>query len=216
MYITQSPRYLGPLLFVMLVAILVSLTGGAASAQEAAGDDYGTWYVQGTAAKLGGLLDASGSGISGRIDNCVRGTQTCEDRDGFLIYFGNMAGAEMHATYTVSVDTSVPDLVITVSTFYDSLHIEEYAAFLRTDVRVFAEEIGLNPVCDALNPDFPIKVCDLVQKVPVGHIFARNSDGGNSVTFTPVAGDIGAYLIMLRSDDIHASGTYWIAVSSGS
>ena len=213
MVIRQSPRYLVPLLFVTLIALLASLAGGAASAQDAAGDDFGTWYVQGTAAKLGGFLDASGSGLRGRIDNCVRGTQTCEDRDGFLIYFGNMAGAGMNATYTVSLDTLVPDMVITVSTFYDSLHIEEYAAFRHVDVRVFAEEIGLNPVCDALNPDFPIKVCDLVQKVPVGRIFASNSAGSNSVSFTPVPGDIGAYLIMVRSDDIHAHGTYWIAVS---
>lgn len=217
MEIIRTPRYLVPVVFIMLAALLVGSTGGAASAQESNGDDFGIWYTQGRARQRGGFLDASGLAASGRIDPCTQGpNQTCEDRDGFLIYFGNFAGGRMDASYTVHVDSSVPDLVITVGTYYDSRHIEEYAEFLYTDVREFAELVGLNPVCNALQSDFPFKVCHNVSTVPIGRGIATSSVGSNSVTFTPVPGDIGAYLIIIRSDNIYASGDYSIAVTMNS
>ena len=213
MTIRHTPRFLIPLFLTTLVAILVTLTNGIASAQDARGDDYGIWYVQGTAREPGGFLAPADTAI-GYIDSCSQSPgQICEDRDGFLVYFGDSPDIAMDSSYTLSVWSEFPNPVITVSTFYDSLHIAEYAEFLDIDVREFARKVGLEPVCDALRPEFPVLVCDNVQTIPIGRIFAWNSNGGDELTFTPVPGDIGAYLVVIRADDIFATGLYVITLT---
>ena len=114
----------------------------------------------------------------------------------------------MDRSYTIYVESQFDNPKIEVSTFYDSLYIEEHAAYIGEDVREFASRVGLDPICDHLDPDFPIKVCDNVQTIPIGRIFAHNEPGSRMLTFRPVAGDIGAYLITVSSFDYMATGQY--------
>lgn len=216
MTLRQTPRYFMQLICAMLFACL---TSGLATAQDAAGDDYGLWYTQGTAAEPGGMLRLSSADDArrlGYIDSCIRPNhQICEDRDAFLVYFGNSPDYSMDRDYTVSLVTEIPNMVITVSTFYDSLHIEDYAEFVGMDTREFGNQIGLDSDCDASFSDLP-PVCGNVQTKAIGEILARNERGSNTMTFRPVPGDIGAYLVMISAEDDFATGRYTVGVEPAS
>ena len=71
MTIKHPLKFFAPLLLLALLATLAAATGGVASAQDAAGDDYGIWYVQGTARARGGHL-LVGIKKEGTIEPCIR------------------------------------------------------------------------------------------------------------------------------------------------
>ena len=211
MTIKHPLKFLAPLLLLALLATLAAATGGVASAQDAAGDDFGIWYVQRTARARGGHLLVN-INSEGTIEPCIRNGFGCEERDSFLSYFGNSEDMSMDRSYTIHVASHFDNPKIEVSTFYDSLYIEEHAAYIFEDVREFASRVGLDPICDHLDRDFPIKVCDNVQTIPIGRIFAHNEPGSRTLTFRPVAGDIGAYLITISSFDRTATGQYTVTL----
>lgn len=209
MTIRHAPGFPISPLFGLLILLLAGLCGNLASAQDAVGDDYGIWYAKGSARERGSFIWRSAP-TDGKIEFCIRYDRFCEERDGFLTYFGIDADQALGRSYTIVVRSGFPNPRIEVSTFYDSLYIEDYALQLGMDVRDFAERVGLNPICDGLLTDFPIQVCDNVQMIPVGQIFAVNEFGTHELVFKPVPGDIGAYLITVSAYDFRDTGQYTI------
>ena len=182
-----------------LLTIAFAVAHGSVSAQDNAGDDYGIWYVQGEAQSRGGFLFPDVI-VSGNIHEPLDKAAFTPDRDGFLIFLGEDDAFSIDRSYFVGLDARFDDPLITVSTFYDSPYLEEYARLLGTEVESLADRLGLESASHS------------VQTVPVGHPVARNARGTSFLTFAPVPGDIGAYLIVIASYQATAHGDYHVTL----
>ena len=182
-----------------LLTIAFAVATGGVSAQDNADDDYGIWYVQGEAQSRGGFL-FPGVIVSGNIHEPLDEAAFTPDRDGFLIFLGEDDAFSSDRSYFVGLDARFDDPLITVSTFYDSPYLEDYASNFGYEAEAFARQLGLESASDS------------VQTVPVGHTVARNERGTSFLTFAPVPGDIGAYLIIIASYEATAHGDYHITL----
>ena len=199
MTLTRVHQVFTRLTILVLLTILFAIAIGGGSAQDNADDDYGIWYEQGEAQSRGGFL-VPGVIASGNIHEPLDRAAFTPDRDGFLLYLGEDDAFSIDRSYFVGLDARFDDPLITVSTFYDSPYLEDYARILDIEVESLAGRLGLESASDS------------VQTVPVGHPVARNERGTTFLTFSPVPGDIGAYLIIVASYDAKAHGDYHVTL----
>ena len=187
-----------PLAITLLAAILVTVTAGSASAGDRS--PLGSIIAAATESTFqqGGFLrpgDSWDDYLPAEVDPRI-----VDNLVGYLIYFGNRADISLDRHYTINVTADFANPQILVATYHDTALLKRYAYYFGYDLATFVSDLGL-PSAD-----------HQITTVPVGTIIARNDPGTNSLTFQPVAGDIGAYFIIVAAFDDDASGAYTISI----
>ena len=197
----HTPPAVIPLAILALLAIMYGVTGGAASAQDRGNFDEIVSSAQGLALQLGGFL-RPGDTLRGILPRPGDVDKYADGWVAYLIYFGNRSDISLDKSYTIDVKSDFALPKITVITYYDAAKLEHYAHYFGYDLDSFVRDLGMK------------RKDDQISTVPIGTVVAGNKARTRSLTFRPVAGDIGAYLILVSSFADDTYGSYAIRISA--
>lgn len=195
--IKHKPPVMSPMALAILLAVLFAVTSGPVLAQ---GPGDGFTAVAAPAVQRGGFL-RPGDSLDGYFSASDVPYMNITP-DGYIIYFGNRADIALYRAYTVAVHGELANPKILISLYDDTAQLAQYANHFGTTPAAFAQALGLPSERDP------------VELLPVGTFVAQNVRGVDSVTFLPIPGDIGAYLIEVSSYEDGEHGSYTISIIS--